>query len=742
MNIDLSQILSRQTRCVEERFGPLLDVMPDAILIVNRNGDIVFSNKQASLMFGYGEEACLAGLSIQILLPERYRAAHARGHKLYFEQPEKRRMCPGGDLYGIKKDGTEFSIDILLSPLETPDGNHALCAIRDISQQKLAEQRIQRLNRVYEVLSDLNSLTAQVTDEDKLFQGACRIAVETGKYSVAYVAMGDPPKVVASSNADANFVEKLQVSLDDSSSAPGGLFDRFWRRGEPIVVNNIQRELPFTAQVVSNLTETRALCALPLCVGGKTVGLFGLRAKESGFFDADEIQLLMRLAGKISFTLDHIDKISQLHYAAYYDQLTGLANATLFRDRLVEHVGMSHSRQNSFLVALVDMERFSNIHQTFGRCQSDSLLKQVARRLESCPVSATSVARMGADRFAVMVALRDEHDIARAVEHGILGCFDQPFQLGNVDFKVAAKIGVALYPDDCSDADTLITNAETALRRAKADGKRYLFYKHDMNERVAAQTMLENKLRRAVTNEEFVLHYQPKLSLSTRQIVGVEALIRWNDPDVGLIPPAQFIPLLEDTGLILEVGAWALRRAAADQATWVAHDLPAPRIAVNVSALQLHQGNFVEIVHSTVSEGSFPPGIDIEITESLIMQDVEENIGKLHAVRDLGINIAIDDFGTGYSSLAYLAKLPVKEVKIDRAFVNAMLEDANTLTLVSTIISLGHALGLEVVAEGVETDEQARMLRLLRCDKAQGFLFGKPMSFEAISALIGQKACA
>ena len=732
---------SAQADWIKDNYGSILELMPDAIFIVNPEGDIVFANTQAGLMFGYGQDTPLAGMPIHVLLPERYRAGHARGHHSYFEQPVTRRMGSGMNLYGVRKDGIEFSIDVLLSLFETPGGNHALCAVRDLSQQKLAEQRIQRLNRVYEVLTEVGNLTTHALDRDALFQGACRIAVETGNYAVAYVTMGDPPQVVTSSNTDANFIEKLQASLDESSAIPGGLFDRYWRRGEPIVVNNILNELPATAQAVSALTGTHALCSLPLTVEGKIVGLFGLRAADRGFFDAEEVHLLMRLAGELSVALDRIEKISQLHYVARYDPLTGLANATLFRDRLSEHVGAG--RPHCLLVAIVDMERFSNIHQTFGRCLSDDLLKQVARRLDNCTDHPASVARVGADCFAVMMEVpNDGHEVARAVENDLLGCFESPFQLGTTEFKAAAKIGLALYPDDGGDADALITNAETALKQAKAAGKRYLFYKQGMNDRVAAQTMLENKLRQAVTNQEFVLHYQPKLSLADGKVVGVEALIRWNDPEAGLVPPASFIPLLEDTGLILEVGTWALQRAAVDRESWRKCGLPAPRIAVNVSALQLQQTNFVDIVRDAISSDPAGHGIDIEITESLIMQDVEENIGKLRAIRDLGIDISIDDFGTGYSSLAYLAKLPLKDVKIDRSFIHAMLEDANTLTLVSTIISLGHALGLKIVAEGVETEAQAAQLRELRCDEAQGFLFSRPVSFEAITAMLTETAAA
>jgi EAL domain-containing protein (putative c-di-GMP-specific phosphodiesterase class I) len=257
-----------------------------------------------------------------------------------------------------------------------------------------------------------------------------------------------------------------------------------------------------------------------------------------------------------------------------------------------------------------------------------------------------------------------------------------------------------------------------------------------MTERVGENLVLENKLRQALEKEQFVLYYQPKVDTATRRIESVEALIRWKSPELGLVPPRQFIPLLEETGLILEVGAWALRRAAIDYRRWSEQGLNAPRIAVNVSPIQLRQRDFVESVRDTLGGST---AIDLEITESLIMEDIQSSIEKLKAVRLLGAKIAIDDFGTGYSSLAYLAKLPVQEIKIDRSFIITMLEDPNAMTLVSTIISMAHSLKLKVVAEGVDEEGQAKELRRLGCDQMQGYLFSKPVDFDAMSVLIGQR---
>jgi diguanylate cyclase len=251
-------------------------------------------------------------------------------------------------------------------------------------------------------------------------------------------------------------------------------------------------------------------------------------------------------------------------------------------------------------------------------------------------------------------------------------------------------------------------------------------------------------LRRALANEEFVLHYQPKVDLETREITGLEALIRWNSPELGLVPPAKFIPLMEETGMIIEVGAWVLRQACVDRVTWLEQELDAPRIAVNVSTVQLRQTDFVSVVRSALKLatrnallfGGPRAGIDIEVTESLLVENAEANMEKLSAIRDLGVGIAIDDFGTGYSSLGYLAKMPIDCLKIDRTFTGAMLEEPSVMTLVSTMITLAHALNLDVVAEGVESEEQAKILRLLRCDQMQGYLTGKPVPRDQITALL------
>jgi diguanylate cyclase (GGDEF)-like protein len=474
------------------------------------------------------------------------------------------------------------------------------------------------------------------------------------------------------------------------------------------------------------------MVVLPLIVAGEAEGALALYAHETDFFQEDEMHLLTELAGDIAFAIDHIKKQEQLNYLAYYDVLTGFANRTLFLERVAQSMRSAVSGGHKLAIGLVDLERFKNINDSLGRQAGDELLKQVADWLTVKMGDANLLARIDADHFAVVLPeVKSDSDLVMLVENLLAAFLQHPFRLNDAVFRISIRIGVALFPDDGSDADTVFRNAEAALKKAKTSGDRYLFHTLEMTKAVAAKLNLENQLRQAIDNEEFVLHYQPKVNLMSGQVTSAEALIRWNDPRTGLVPPGQFIPILEETGLIHDVGRWALRKTIEDSLHWRDAGLSAVRIAVNVSPLQLRNINFInEIKQVTALDALAAKGLELEITESVIMTDVEHNIASLQAIRDVGITIAIDDFGTGFSSLSYLARLPVDTVKIDRSFVIEMTAGPEGLALVSTIINLAHAMKLKVVAEGVETEEQSRILRMLSCDEMQGFLFSAAVPAE------------
>ena len=422
----------------------------------------------------------------------------------------------------------------------------------------------------------------------------------------------------------------------------------------------------------------------------------------------------------------------------YYDPLTGLPNGALFRERLAQFLAAAGEGGGSAAVALIDIDRFKTINDALGRPSGDELLRQVAGRL-AADAGGGIAARLDGVLFAfALPALKGDGAAAGMAEHHLARWFRAPYRVGDEDLRVSARMGLALFPEHGREVDALFTRAESALKKAKATGERYLVYTPEMSERVAERLSLENRLRRALEREEFVLHYQPKVDLDSREVVGVEALIRWRGPEGALVPPMHFIPLLEETGLIVEVGAWVLHRAMLDRELWRAEGVRVPRIAVNVSSIQLRQRNFVELVQAASGEGSesVPAPLELEITESHIMEDIEANIGKLRRLAELGVGIGIDDFGTGYSSLAYLAKLPVQTLKIDRAFITRMLEDEEAMALVHMIIALGRSLRLTVVAEGVESEMQADVLATLRCDQMQGYFISPPRPREEITLLL------
>jgi len=451
----------------------------------------------------------------------------------------------------------------------------------------------------------------------------------------------------------------------------------------------------------------------------------------------DEVErMIQAIAAFRRSLLELTEKRQKLDYLAYYDALTGLANRSLFLDRVAQYVRSAAGGGHKLALYLIDLERFKNINDSLGRPAGDELLRQVAEWLTRNAGDAGLLARVGSDHFAVVLPeVKQDGDVARLLEKMLEAFLAHPFRLNDAVFRIAAKVGVAVFPDDGANADTLFKNAEAALKKAKASGDRYLFYTQKMTATVASKLTLETQLRQALDKGEFVLHYQPKVNLASGKLTGIEALIRWNDPRTGLVPPGRFIPILEETGLIYDVGRWALKQAIEDYLRWRAEGLAAVRIAVNVSPLQLRNHGFTAEIGQVIGiDAHAAAGLELEITESLIMEDVKHSIASLQAIRAMGVTIAIDDFGTGFSSLSYLAKLPVDTLKIDRSFVIDMTAGPQGLALVSTIIGLAHSLKLKVVAEGVETGEQRDLLKQLQCNEMQGYLFSKPVPAEQVPA--------
>lgn len=646
----------------------------------------------------------------------------------------------------IKKAGACAWTSVTTSLVRGASGRraHFMSLIQDISERKRADISIRHLNRVYAVLSAINGLIIRAGDRDELFREAARIAVDSGEFRLAWLGLVDGPapglRIVAWRGAGGGIVEAMSLAhlgVPSSESGASPLSPGEWAG---LVENDVAgaarvalREQLLTAGLLS-------FAQLPLVVGGQVRGVLALYAGEAGFFDEREMRLLRELAGDIAFALDHLEKASRVNYLAYYDQLTGLANRTLFAERLSQSIETARVAKKPLAVVLTDMERLGSVNDSFGRQAGDQVLKQMAERLCRL-VEKSRLGRTSGGGFAIVLdGFSEASELEGAIEAIWREAFGEVFRAGAAEVRLSARAGIAVSPQDGGDAESLLRAADAALRIGKQTHEKRVYHMPDMTRRNGEKLSMECQLRGALDRGELQLHYQPKVDFETGRVAGVEALMRWNSRELGLVPPARFIPILEETGMILEAGAWALAQAVADHRAWQRMGLLAPPVAVNVSAVQLRKRDFIGDVSKAMDRGGGPAAIELEITESVIMEDLEGNTGKLKALRELGIALAIDDFGTGYSSLAYLAKLPAQALKIDRSFIQSMLDDRDTMTVVQTIISLAHSLRLKVVAEAVESQEQAKILRLLRCDEMQGFLFSPPVVFDGISSLLRQDA--
>ena len=423
---------------------------------------------------------------------------------------------------------------------------------------------------------------------------------------------------------------------------------------------------------------------------------------------------------------------------SYHDQLTGLPNRRLLLDRF--HQVLARSKRYNLLAAFLflDLDRFKVVNDTLGHAVGDELLKAVAERLKGYTRESDTIARIGGDEFTVLVQdIKNVEDVKVLIEK-IITLFDAPFELMGHELFVTTSMGVSIYPKDGEDAATLFKNADIAMYKAKDEGRNnFQLYTPAMNVRAMDRLRLENKLRRALEKEEFVLHYQPQVEINTGRVIGVEALVRWDDPEEGLVPPGEFIPMAEDTGLIVPIGEWVLKTACAQNKAWQARGLVPVTMAVNLSMRQFKQKNFVAVISRVLSEAGLDPMyLELELTESIIMEDVEATVEVLSGLKAMGIRLSIDDFGTGYSSLAYLKRMPIDMLKVAHVFVREITVNPDDTAISTAVINVAQSLNIEVIAEGVETIEQFNLLRLLRCDKIQGYLISRPLPADGVEEFL------
>jgi diguanylate cyclase (GGDEF)-like protein/PAS domain S-box-containing protein len=708
----------------EARFRAVVEQAVDGIFLMDPEGNFLAVNTSGSQMLGYAPGE-LIGLHVRLTYADAehdmlsMRLAIGRSGKTQRYERMARR-----------KDGSFFPVEIRSKALD----NGLLQAFyQDITERRQQRERILRLQRIHAILSSINSAIVRVQTRGELFNEACSIASQHGDFHIAWIGLleGSQLRPVAWAGEGSEFFTAMADAGIRVEVPRGSLAEKAIETRKSQFSNDIT-DRPNLDEIRRSAIEhgCKSAIVLPLVVAAEVIGIFILYGDQKDFFDAEEVELMEGLAADVSFALNVIAQRETVNLLAYYDPLTGLPNRSLFFDRLSQKLSAFPGERSSVALILLDIDRFRLVNDTLGRNASDELLRMIARRLREVAREQDTVARIGADEFALAFpGTWGMDEAAHWMELRGRKLFDAPFLIEGEELRLSASAGIAIAPADGTTPEALFANAEAALRNAKSRNERFMFYQPEMNVRAAETLRMETQLRQAIEKQELVLWYQPKIDLKTGRVTGFEALMRWIHPQNGIVSPAQFVPLLEQTGLIHEAGVMALTRVATDCASWVKQGVKPPRIAVNVSPMQMRQKDFMAVVIEAAAKAEEAgAALDLEITESVIMDNVEAIVPMLQTIRGLGVEIFIDDFGTGYSSLAYIARLPIHALKIDRSFVVGMMQGADSLAIVKSIISLAHALRMHVVAEGMETPEQAALLKELNCDQAQGYMISRPVA--------------
>ena len=618
----------------------------------------------------------------------------------------------------------------------------------EITERKRAETQIIRLNRLYEIVSGINAAIVRTRNRQELFTETCDIAVKHGQFRMAWIGSVDSKGTglspLAWSGFDEGYFDKITQAIRNNKADTLVLAMRALQEKTPVVCNDIDSDPQFAHWRIDALQRGyRSMGVFPLMGDSQPVGLFVLYAPELNFFDVEEIKLLTELTANISYALEYLKKEEKLNYLAYHDVLTGLPGRTLFHDRLVQAVTNAHRHGDKLGVLFIDLDHFKNINDSLGHYVGDMLLKQVAALFTACMREDDTVARLGGDEFVVILASMASEDEAWMVSQKILKLMTEPFTIEAHELFVTCSIGIALYPKDGDDAKTLLQSADGALYLAKNKGRNNAqFCTAEMNAKALERLTLESELRQAINRQEFLLHYQPRVDMVSGEITGMEALVRWQHPVQGLLYPTKFIPVAEESGLIVPLGEWVLRTACEQNKAWQLAGLKPVSIAVNLSARQFKQQDLVELVSSILQETELDPSyLELELTESMVMQNVEAAIATLTQFKVIGVKLSIDDFGIGYSSLNYLKHFPIGFLKIDQSFVRDITTNRDDAIIAKIIISMAHDLGLRVIAEGVETEEQKSFLCSHRCDEMQGYFFSMPLPAEEFEILLKEGCC-
>jgi len=729
-NVDMRRYIARLLRRVYD-----VDVVSDgeAALAAARASppDLVLSDVMMPKLDGFGLLKALRADERTRQLPLILVSARA-GDEAAIEG-----LDAGADDYLVKP----FSARELLARVRA----HLELARQRRELEHELEQRVEartadvgRLTRVLHMLSGINTALVRIQDRNEVMAEACRLAHGVGGYALSMVALINPATRMAQPVGWAGWDflphPEREFPVADRESADASLMGRVMRTGEATLCEDIGH-FPYVIDGRDKLIAAgvHSLACLPLKVDNTPVGAFLFGTCKSDVISQDEMLLLEEVAANLSFALQYLDKQDAVQFLSYFEPLTGLAKRALFCERLNRLFTRGAELLPRLAVTVFDIAHLAVINDSFGRHTGDRLLQCVADRIKARFPDTEQLGHLGGGTFVCVSALDGRGNLPDQHSHeDITRLFSQGFSVDGREIRAEVKCGVACYPDNGREPNELVQNAETALKAAKISGERYLHHRIEMKSELARRVGMEQRLRSALDDGQFRLYYQPKVNLRTGQVTSAEALLRWLDPEQGLIAPGEFLPLLESGGLMAAAGAWVVRQAATDCRNWRSRGLPPIRVAVNISPPELRRRNVAREILEVVGDLAGNPewGIDIEITEGALSGDSSSCVHALRLLRAAGLAIAIDDFGTGFSSLGRLSELPIDTLKIDRTFTSRLPSDRSSRTLVSTIVALAHAFDMTTVAEGVET--QAQLEHLLRegCDESQGYLHSRPLPRE------------
>jgi len=653
-------------------------------------------------------------------------------------------------VYAARPDAFDQSELALLTELAA-DLAFGLTALRARAELQRQRQQLQRLAQIVRVHSAINSAVIRIRNRDELLHEACRLAADLGGFFGAVVwvvdGTGEWAWLKYRAGGEVRDSETLQrLKIGDGAGADPSLSGRALRTGKVMLCRDIaSADVPVAGRDRLLARGIRCLIALPLIVEGRRVAVLTLTSREAApAEDGELVQLLENIAASLSFALHSLESADAAQFLASFDPLTGQAKRALFCERLDKQLQARGDGPKPARAAVIafDVRGLGSINTLYGQRVGDLLLQSLVTRLKRHAGGDERIGYLGAGTFVLLQWMADPgtETPQLALDAALL---EEPFEIDGRQIRLSVSCGAAEHSEEVASAAILVQRAEAALKRAKESGEHYVNYRPEMSRETVRRVVLEHRLRTALEEQQFVLHYQPQIDLRTGRIDAAEALLRWRDPNLGLLLPGRFLTVLESSGMIVPLGNWALLKAVEDLESWRQADCGPMRVGVNVSAQQLKQREFLHGLLG-LAERLAPLtgfGLDIEITETTLLQDLEGTSEKLRELRKAGIRVALDDFGTGYSSLGLLSKLPVDVLKIDRSFVRGLPEDAASVTLVASIVELASAFDLITVAEGVETAEQLAALRALRCSHSQGFLHSAAVPTRELAQMIAPREC-